>query len=177
MSFQISNVEEHQLTASDEIALNQLLCSAFGDEFGDRSYFQQRHHIRVIARQDDQIIGQMSLCYRSIRLGADLVPIMGLGDVATAPEQRGRGVAGAMLTTAIDIVSQSAAQFFVLFGDRPIYAGHGFVAASNTVTYSSLENAHTGAVTTKSDANLMVLPLTDRVWDAVAPVDLLGFSF
>lgn len=177
MNFEVTKIDEHQLTTSDEIGLNQLLLGAFGGEFGDRSYHQQRHHMRVIARQDGHIIGQMALCYRSIRMGADLVPIMGLADVATTSEQRGRGVAGAMLELAISLVSQSAAEFFVLFGDRPIYAGHGFQAVGNAVTYTSLENAHTGAVITKSNAKLMVLPMTDRLWDAAAPVDLLGFSF
>ncbi len=173
----IEVIPEMQLTQADEARINALLLSAFDDSFGDRSFHQQRHHLRLILRSGDAIIGHMALCYRSVRMGDALVSIIGLAEVATAPETRGRGIASALLKEAIKIAKDSAAQFFVLMGDRPIYAGHGFFAAGNPMTYTELYGASTGAVVTKVSSDVMVMPLTDLAWDADAPVDLLGFSF
>ena len=173
----IEAISEMDLSPADDTLINRLLVTAFDDSFGDRSYFQQRHHLRLVQRSGAEIIGHIALCYRSVRLGDALVPIIGLADVATAPSMRGQGVASALLKEAIKIVQSSQAQFFLLFGNRPIYAGHGFVSAGNPVTFTALTDAHTGAVTTTPTSALMVMPLREMTWDASASVDLLGFSF
>ena len=95
----------------------------------------------------------------------------------TSPEARGKGVASGMLQSAITFAKTTQAKFFVLFGDRPIYAGHGFETVSNTITYTSLDNARTGEIITRGTQALMALPLTDQHWDETAQLDLLGWNF
>lgn len=92
----IEAISEMDLSPADDALINRLLVTAFDDSFGDRSYFQQRHHLRLVQRSGAEIIGHMALCYRSVRLGDALVPIIGLADVATAPSMRGQGVASAV---------------------------------------------------------------------------------
>ena len=65
----------------------------------------------------------------------------------------------------------------VLFGDRAMYVGHGFVAQPNMLRLVTLEDGYTGGIKTEPDETLMVLPLRDNEWDAKAPLDLMGHKF
>lgn len=177
IDMQIERIPEIALTHADEVEIAQLLNRGFQEDFGGRSYHQQRHHMRLIVRGHGVIIGHMAICYRAVRLGEALITICGLAEVVTAPELRGKGLATAMLNDAITFAKSTSASFFVLFGDRPIYAGHGFVKQRNSLTQVVLGYAKTGDIKTGLVADLMVLPLGDQSWDKDAHLDLLGHKF
>ncbi|SMY08255.1 GNAT family N-acetyltransferase [Flavimaricola marinus] len=173
----MERIEEMRLSAEYERQIAEMLVRAFQEDFGGRSYHKQRHHLRLVWREDGQIVGHMALCFRDIRLGEALVPIVGLAEVSTDPAYRGRGIASGLMRAAVDEARATLANFFVLFGDRPLYAASGFVPHRNRLTYVGMDHAHTGAVDTKVDDGLMVLPLTDMAWEPRAEVDLLGHLF
>jgi len=173
----IERIEEARLTPADEAEIAALLRRCFVTDFGERSYFVQRHHVRVVARDEDVILGQMGLCLRAIRMGERLVDIVGLGDVCTAPERRGEGIASQLMVAAIAEARAMPADFFVLFGDRPLYAGAGFARQTNVLRYLDMEGACTGEVHVGRRGGLMILPLGGLDWDADAEVDLLGWLF
>lgn len=169
-------IEETRLAAADEAQIATLLPRAFNEDFGGRSYHQQRHHIRLVAR-DPHIVGHMAMCYRDIRMGDQLVPIIGLAEVATDPDHQGKGIGSHLMTMALDEARASSASFFVLYGSRPMYAGNGFMPMNNPQTSTELYGAKTGKVVTKPSDGLMVMPLRDTPWDAQAHIDLMGFLF
>ena len=173
----LETIHETDLTATDEAQISALLNRAFASDYGDRSYYKQRPHLRLVARHDGRIVGHLCLVMRDIRLGEALCPIIGVGDVATDPDFRGAGTASRLLDRAIDLARASPARFMVLFGDRPLYAGHGFVKAGNRLTYPMLDEVRTHGVITLVDPGLMVLPLRESRWDFAAPVDLVGHIF
>ena len=173
----IERINEWDLTPVDEERINRLLMAAFKEGFGTRSYYQQRHHLRFIVRDRTEVIGHMALSYRDIRLGGSLVPIIGLGEVATDPSHQGKGIATALLLETIAEARKSQAVHYLLFGVRPIYAGHGFRSVPNVVTHVDMHGAHTGEVATSEDSSLMVMELRGVHWDDTAPVDLLGHLF
>jgi predicted N-acetyltransferase YhbS len=152
------------------------LRSSFGTEFGGRSYFMQRHHVRLVAL-DPEICGHIGLIYRSVRQGDRLIPILGLADVATDPGRRGQGIASTLLKAAIAEGHASPAAFIALFGDAGLYAGHGFMPAMNRLRYVDLDGARTGEAMDGGADGLMILPLGGAVWDEVTPLDLLGHKF
>ena len=170
-------IPEIALTCADEAAIAGLLAQCFDTDFGGRSYFQQRHHLRLVLRDQDRVVAHMALCFRDVRLGPNLTPIAGLAEVATHPEYRGRGLAGQLMTIAVDQARRMRAEFLLLFGDRPLYAGRGFTAQPNVITYLALDGARTGVIKTGRDGGLMVLPLGAGIWDGAAPLDLLGHKF
>ncbi|MFT5065032.1 MAG: putative N-acetyltransferase YhbS [Yoonia sp.] len=174
---QVERLEEMRLTADEEAQINALILAAFDDSFGDRSFHQQRHHVRLVVREANEIIGHMAICYRAIRLSSQLVTVAGLAEVAVSPSHRGKGIAGAMLTAAIAEVERTQAKFFILFGNRPIYAGRGFEVASNRVKYTDMTGANTVAISLTSDSDLMVMAMGDEPWNGALPVDLLGSKF
>lgn len=173
---QIDRIEETRLTAVDEAGIARLLARAFDTDFGGRSYYQQRHHVRLVAR-DPQIVGHMALAYRDIRMGEALVPVMGLAEVATDPDRRGEGIATRLMQAAIAEARATPAAFFLLFGDQPLYAASGFTRQSNHKTWIAMTDARMGAVSTGPSTHLMVLSLRDMVWDPDAHIDFLGPLF
>ena len=174
---QIERIEEMRLTPGDEQAIAALLGRAFDTDFGGRSYFKQRHHLRLVWREGGQVLGHMALCMRDIRLGDTLTPIIGLAEVATDPDHRGRGIATAVMAGAIEEASASIAEFFVLFGDQPLYAASGFVTKANPYVAVRMHGARTAQVDSRTAESLMVLPLRGGYWDGAATVDLLGPAF
>ena len=173
----VERIAEWALTDPDDRALAALLDTAFETDFGGRSYYKQRHHMRIVHRDSGRIVGHMGIAYRTIRLGRRLVDICGLADVATDPGLRGRGIASGMLSEAIAFGRESGAEFFVLFGDRGLYAGQGFRPAPNRMRFVAIDGFRLIDVREDTDEGLMVLPLGDVAWDDAAEVDLLGPMF
>lgn len=64
----IARLNEWDLTPQLEAEIAGLLRDGFGNNFGGRSYFQQRHHIRFTARKNGANQGHMALGYRNVRL-------------------------------------------------------------------------------------------------------------
>ena len=174
---QIERIEEMRLTPADDRAIARLLLRAFDTEFDGRSYFKQRHHLRLIQREGHEVLGHMALCMRDIRVADTLVPIIGLAEVATDPDHRGRGIATALMAAAITEARASLAEYFLLFGDQPLYAASGFVPQANPYVAVGMEGARTGQVESRLADTLMVLPLRGGHWDGTATVDMLGPVF
>ena len=173
---QIDRIDEVRLTAADEAEITALLTRAFGEEFGGNSFHQQRHHIRLVARQP-RIIGHIALTYRAIRVAGEMVDIMGLAEVATDPDHRGKGIAGTLLQAAIAEAKLSPAPFLLLFGDAPLYAAAGFRPIRHKLRYTIMYRAKTLRTQTAQSDSLMVLPLRDQPWVDGADLDMLGHLF
>lgn len=172
----IERIPEWMLTEADDRQIAELLGRCFGTDFGGRSFFQTRQHLRLVLRSN-RIIGHMALQFRAMRLGPNLITVAGLADVATDPDHRGQGIAGHLLQTAIEVAQDSPAQFILLFGTAGLYGGAGFRTVVNKLVHVEMEGAVTDAVHGVASEHLMVLPLRDTSWDEDATLDLLGNRF
>jgi predicted N-acetyltransferase YhbS len=172
----IDTVAETDLSAAHEDEIAALLARSFATDFGGRSFYQQRHHLRFLARDPD-LVGHVAMTLRAIRIGDALTDIAGLAEVATDPAHRGKGIAAALVGTAIAQARGSRATHLMLFGDAGVYAAAGFRAAHNPMRWIDLTGARMGAIRSARATHLMVLPLRDRPWDPSAPLDLLGNLF
>lgn len=173
----IESIAEWVLTPPDETQIAKLITLCFGDDFDNRSYYRQRPHLRLIYRQDGQIIGHIALLLRAVRLGAQMTDTIGLAEVCTHPDHRGTGIASHLLQAAISHARASQAAYLTLFGTAPFYAGHGFSRQSNLLTFVAMANVRTTRIITEVAETLMVLPLRDQIWPASAPLDMLGPLF
>lgn len=174
---QIEQIVEPDLQPRDEALINQLLEQAFADDYGGRSYYQQRPLCRFLIRQDGDVIGHLALMYRAVRLGGRLHTIMGIAEVAVAPVHQGKGIAKALVTAGVAQAQGSQATFAMLFGDHPLYTACGFRSYHNAVTYLDLSQAGSQKIVTAAPDGLMVLPLSDAIWNDSASLDLLGPLF
>lgn len=79
----------------------------------------------LVAEVDDRVVGQVT-CSRG---RVDDVPAIGLGPVAVAPDQQGRSVGTALMTTVLRLAADAGEPLVALLGDPGYYARFGFVRA------------------------------------------------
>ncbi len=173
----VEQVPEWGLSPEVEAQIVALLARAFDTDFGGRGFFQQRHHLRLLAHDGDALVGHIALLWRAIRLGDRLVTISGLAEVATDPDRRREGIGTLLLQNAIAVARESNATFLALFGAAGLYATAGFRGAKNPLRWIGMDGARLGAVHGELSGHLMVLPLGEQEWDDTAEVDLLGSLF
>lgn len=174
---QIDRIPEWALTPQDEAQINTLITRCFGAGFENRSYHRQRPHLRLVQRQNGQIIGHIALILRAVRLGGSMTDTIGLAEVCTDPDHRGQGIARRLLQAAIGQARASQATYLTLFGTAALYAGHGFTRQTNILTYVDMANNRTTTIAVEPAETLMILPLRDQVWPASTPLDMLGPLF
>lgn len=174
---QIDRIEEIRLTPELDREIAALLLTAFDTEFGGNSFYKQRHHVRLTARDAGRLIGHMALCFRAIRIGDEIVDIVGLGEVSTATDRRGEGIASTLLEHAIAEARGTKAPFFVLFGTARLYPAAGFRSVRNPLRFVRVEGCRTMDVRDEPSQDMMVLELGERTWPEGQPVDLLGPVF
>jgi len=173
----IEIVNEIDLSPAQDQEIAALLHEAFGAEFGWRSFFQQRHHLRLIARTDGKMAGHVALTYRVIGQGGKMIPIVGLAEVATDKSYRGQGVARTLVTKSLDIARGSPAEFALLFGDPVHYHRYGFHTAANSLRSLDLENGVSKGIKVAPDDCFMIAATGDAIWNSLAEVDLMGRKF
>lgn len=173
---EVERIPEWALTAEDDRQIADLLARCFETDFGGRSFFQVRQHLRLVHRQG-RIVGHMGLQFRAMRLGERLITVAGLADVAVDPALRGQGLASGLLQVAIAEAKASPAAFFLLFGTARLYPAAGFRQVRNRMIWTEMRGAVTGAVYRAPADSLMVLELGTSAWDEAATLDLLGSTF
>ncbi|MGP6088742.1 GNAT family N-acetyltransferase [Antarctobacter jejuensis] len=172
----IETIAEPDLVPEDEAQIAEILRDSFPTDFGGRSFYQQRPHMRIVWREE-RIVSQLSLFLRAIRVGDDLVDAAGIGDVATAPGARGKGHADAVVAKAVEVARSSGVRFLILFGDRTLYDRAGFLPVANRFRYIKMIGARTGEVTEGSSPFFRVKALTEERWQEGEQVDFLGHLF
>ena len=174
---QIERIHETELSATDEAQIVALLARCFDTDFGGRSFFRTRHHLRLVIRDGGAIVAHMAIQFRAVRLGGRLTDVAALAEVATHPDHRGRGLAGRLLQAAIDEARGARAAHFLLFGTAGLYAAAGFAAAHNPLVHVEIDGARTGALRRERAELLRVLDLGPAPWEPEAELDLLGGLF
>ncbi len=168
---------ENDLSAVDEAQIAALLHRSFRTDFGGRSYFRTRHQLRLVIREGGAILAHMALQFRAMRLGRQLIHVATLGDVATDPNHRGKGLASKLLQAAINEARQSRASHLLLFGNGSLYTSAGFRPAQNLLHFLDLDGAKTGGLRKEQAKELQVLSLAGAPWENDAELDVLGGLF
>ena len=68
---------------ADDCEIVTLLARSFPTDFGGRSYFRTRQHLRFIHRHQGRIVAHMALQFRAMQLRGAQITVAGLADVAT----------------------------------------------------------------------------------------------
>lgn len=170
-------VFENEMTVADEAEIAALLARSFDTDFGGRSYFRTRHHLRLLIRNAGAIAAHMALQFRAMRLGGRLIHVATLGDVATDARHRGKGLAARLLQGAIAEARAARASHFLLFGTAGLYAAAGFQPAGNPLIYLDLDGALTRQLRKEPAEVLRVLSLDGSPWENAAELDVLGGLF
>ncbi len=123
---------------------------------------------------DSQIVSQLAILHREVRVGDQLVRVGGIGGVATHPDFQRRGYANLLLKEAVDFMGHEMKVPFGLLvcsSEREkYYSKSGWLAISSPMIFNYGNGKRTWHETT------MILPLSDSLWPA-GTVDLNGFPW
>jgi predicted N-acetyltransferase YhbS len=102
----------------------------------DRTY---RPEHSWVAEQGDRLLAHLRVFDREVRVGGARLRIAAIGNVITAPDQRGRGHAGRLLDAMLKEIPNEGFAYSLLRAYRPIlYERHGWVPIGEEVVRAAL---------------------------------------
>lgn len=171
MELEIGDALDKQLT--------ELLVKSFEPLYPNRRYFKQLPHLRLIAYEDEQIIGQVGLDFRMMNMNGEPIHVLGIIDLCVREEVRGHGIGRALMEKVIALGEEYSIDFLLLFADRTdLYERIGFHTVSNICTWLQIndENQTTRGIGEASFEELMIRPVGDQRWTD-GTLDLLGYLY
>lgn len=170
---------EMTISESMDTELINLLQHAFPSIYPNRRYFKQLPHLRLIAYENQRIIGQVGLDFRVMNMDGTPIHVLGIIDLCVREAVRGRGVGRALMEKVIALGEEYPIDFLLLFADRPdLYERIGFQKVSNTCTWLQIndENQTTRGIGEARFEELMIRQVGDKRWTD-GKLDLLGYLY
>jgi Acetyltransferase (GNAT) domain len=156
----------------------QLLLQSSFPGYPDRDYYKLPPHFRLLAIVGGNVVAQLGLELRVIRVGQGVFRTFGVVDLCVKAKERSRGLATNMLTKVMDYAKACAMDFVLLFADDDrLYVQNGFHRVNNPCTWVKVDNHVTLGLARREMTNaLMVNSVQGKVWPD-GEVDLLGHLF
>lgn len=178
----ITFIPEFKITIEDSLACNNLIQESFPEcDFQGRDYFKQTPHYRVLAKENNKLIGQVGLDYRVMSLDGNPIKVLGIIDICIDSKYRNKGI-GKMLLKKIDELSLEFSEkidFIFLATNIPNYfEKHGFKKIYSKTTWLKIhqhKNYGVGAEKIE-DTNFMIKPINNKNWKG-ENLDLLGYMY
>jgi predicted acetyltransferase len=96
----------------------------------------------LVLRDRGRAVGHLALCRREVGVGAETLAIGMIGDVAIAPDYRGRGHTHALFAHAHAHLTGQSLPFSVLFAYEPrVYASRGYNLMQNETRFLDADGA------------------------------------
>lgn len=172
-------VAEWELSEPERTQIAELLDVCFPETFEGRTYYKQLASLRVLALHEQRLVGHLALDHRVIRVGSDVVPILGIVDLAVDPNERRKGVGAELLHRAEVIAQQAGCAFLVAMADRHdlyLRCEYRRLAAAETRFLAIDERRSHSLISRPLDDIFLVKALNDTRWPS-GEIDLLGHLF
>lgn len=171
-------IQEYQIGQTLDQELRTLLKANF-PQFQDRRYFKQLPRYRYLARWNGELIGQMGIEHRMIKLGDKPVSIFGGIDLCIAEGYREQGLASELLAQLTREAEHYGIDFIIVFADdHRIYEKNGFQRTDNVCKWLKIHDHEMIGI---GEENLGKILLVKQIgatgWIGGLTVDLLGYLF
>jgi GNAT superfamily N-acetyltransferase len=173
----ISRVAEAEIPA-DLLHQAQALLQTCFPGYPSRAYFKLPPHFRYLAVAGGELVGQVGVELRVIRVGSNVLRTFGVVDLCVRGSERSRGLAGKLLAEVTQLACTCQMDFVILFADDDrLYTRNGWTRAANLCSWLKI-NDHTtvGLATAEDTGALMVKKTGHHTWPE-GEVDLLGHLF
>ena len=173
----ISRIAEAEIPADVMDRVQALLQMCFPG-YPSRAYFKLPPHFRYLAMASGELVGQIGVELRVIRVGSTVLRTFGIVDLCVRGSERSRGLAGRLLAEVTDHARSCGMDFVILFADDDrLYTRTGWTCAANRCSWVKIDDHRTlGLATAEDTAALMVKRIGQRTWPE-GEVDLLGHLF
>lgn len=174
----VEKLSEPELRPDQRTAISELLRECFPEYPGDRIYYPQPPHLRLLHWEGTRLTGQAGIVLREIRVGDIPLQIMGVADLCTSSDRSGLGVATLILEHMVAVARAGRIPFLMAMALHPeLYLKVGFRALDVRCTWLAyLHGRSLGLFQRTPPAGLMVKPVGDMEWPDGA-VDLMGPLF
>jgi len=162
--------------------LKNLLQSCFPEaEFQQRTYFKQLPHYRILATENEQLVGHLGIDYRVMNLNGEAVKVFGVIDLCVSESVRGRGIGSKLMREFEAIATKSHHQIDFLFlvtETAKFYENLGFQQSKLTVTWLKIDQHNNYGQGTEAidDAFFMIKAVSDKTWQD-GDLDMLGYMY
>ena len=157
--------------------LAELLDKAFPSVFKGRTFYKQQPHRRLLAFEEERLVGHVGLDLRVITIGGALYEIVGLIDLCVVTDMRRKAVGSALINASEDV--GIGHDFAVLFADdRRIYEANGYKRITPALTrWLAIDELQSHSVIERDLSGCFIAkPLGSRRWPG-GKIDLLGHLF
>lgn len=160
-----------------------LLSQCFPGEGHDgRDYFKQLPHHRILAYEDDRLVGHLGVDLRVMNLNGQAIRVFGAIDVCVAPDRQGLGI-GTDLLQRFETVARHSnrVDFLFLLSKNPaIYEKLGYRRTKVQTTWLKIDQHKNYGLGIEqiSDALLLYKAISDTQcqWND-GELDLLGYMY
>ncbi|KZK99124.1 GNAT family N-acetyltransferase [Pseudovibrio sp. Ad26] len=170
---------EDEIDRQREAGITTLLDKCFPEVFEGRTFFKQLPHFRLIVEERDEIIGQVGVDHRVIKVGEQRLKIYGLIDLCVTEARRKQSLASMLLHTAECMAKRAEVDFIVLMADDDaLYQKHGFLHVSPALTkWLAIEDLASVMLLERDLSDcFMVKPIGDTQRPE-GQIDMLGYLF
>ena len=135
--FPIVHRYDFQITPAQDDSLRELFQLCFKRELAyleHQRYFRELPpHRWMIFGDTDEIIAHVAVYEKLLGTDSGLLPVIGIAEVCTHPDYRGRGLARAILAEIHDWARAQGFDWSLLFGSHAIYGGSGYARIDNPI--------------------------------------------
>jgi GNAT superfamily N-acetyltransferase len=165
------------LRDDDGPELANLLDDAFPDTFVGRTFYKQKPHHRLLAFEQNRLIGHVGIDLRAITIAGDIYEIIGLIDLCVSSDARAKSIGSALIRAAEAF--GAACDFSILFADdHRIYLANGYqrIEPAHTRWFAIDELRSHSVIERDLGDCFMAKSLNARPWPR-GNIDLLGYLF
>jgi ribosomal protein S18 acetylase RimI-like enzyme len=176
-ALEVLRMSESEIDRALSDQLRSLLQSSFPG-YPDRDYYKLPPHFRFLAMVGDNVVAQVGVELRVVRVGQSILRTFGIVDLCVKADKRSRGLAKELLTEVTEYAGACEMDFVVLFADDDrLYAQNGWRRVNNPCTWIRVDEHVTLGLARRELTNaLMVKTVQGKVWPE-GEVDLLGHLF
>lgn len=176
----IKRVYDYNLNQSTYEQLQQLLIESFEVYPENRIYFKQIPHFRfILCNGNDKVLAQVGLDYRAMKLGDEVINVLGIIDLCVKKTYRNKGF-GTQLVRKVLQFAESNSVDFVLLGTEieEWYEKIGFIKVNNTFTWQAIHDGKLKSLGTRTcEIDRIMVKQTGRKKWKQDNVDFLGYLY
>ncbi|MEM6914986.1 MAG: GNAT family N-acetyltransferase [Verrucomicrobiota bacterium] len=174
----IDLVFEHEIRSDLHREITGLRNASFPAGALPRSYFKQLPHFRILAFEEDVLVGHLGVDHRVMNFAGNPLRVFGAIDVCVAASHRRKGIGSEMISCLEEEARKSEADLLLLIADdHRVYRKAGFELLKAECEWLAIDDhKNHGLLQESLDGELLIKPLRPELVPA-GPVDFLGYLY
>lgn len=177
MMLEIRKYPEIELTKDTQQQIAALLQKCFPEyDYQGKHYSKQLPHFRLLAYEDEMLIGHVALDYRVMRLNDQIIYVLNVIELCVLEDRRNHYIASFMLEEVEKLAKQSTTDFILLFSKIGIiYQKHHYQYVDNICTWLKIDHHKSIGIGDEFlHHQMMIKEISGKKWET-GNIDFLGY--